>query len=125
VTITLYDPVTGDVEPLDYNVCDEITATGVFLWDTDNLTDQPALLTGYQEFAYAMTDGITTSGGIIAMFDPADSAKLDTIITQTTAEFQADAVWDALIADHDVTGSFGEFVVRRLLTVAKFFSLRT
>jgi len=37
----------------------------------------------------------------------------------------ADSVWDALIADHSVSGSFGEFVVRRLLTVAKFFSLRT
>jgi hypothetical protein len=35
-----------------------------------------------------------------------------------------DAVWNALIADYSVTGSFGEFIVRRLLTVAKFFALR-
>ena len=35
------------------------------------------------------------------------------------------AVWDDLIADHQSAGSFGEFIVRRLLTVAKFFSLRT
>ena len=34
------------------------------------------------------------------------------------------ATWDALIADHSVTGSFGEFIVRRLLTTAKFFALR-
>ncbi len=37
----------------------------------------------------------------------------------------ASSVWDALIADHAVAGSFGEFIVRRLLTVAKFFALRT
>lgn len=36
----------------------------------------------------------------------------------------AAAVWDSLIADHSVTGSFGEFIVRRLLTTARFFSLR-
>ena len=34
------------------------------------------------------------------------------------------ATWDALIVNHNVTGSFGEFIVRRLLTVAKFFALR-
>ena len=51
-------------------------------------------------------------------------ADLTTIIAQTTAAFQADAVWDALISAHSVTGSFGEFVVRRLLTTAKFFALR-
>ena len=39
-------------------------------------------------------------------------------------ENTVDAVWNALIADYSVTGSFGEFIVRRLLTVAKFFALR-
>jgi hypothetical protein len=34
------------------------------------------------------------------------------------------SVWDALIADHSVSGSFGEFIVRRLLTTAKFFALK-
>lgn len=47
-----------------------------------------------------------------------------TIISQTTAAAQGAAVWDALISAHSVTGSFGEFIVRRLLTVAKFFALK-
>jgi hypothetical protein len=34
------------------------------------------------------------------------------------------AVWDALIANHTNTGSFGDHVARRLLTIAKFFSLK-
>jgi len=71
-----------------------------------------------------MTDSITSSGGIIGMFDPANYLKVDLIVAQTTAAFQAGAVWDALIASYTVTGSFGEFVTRRLLTVAKFFSMR-
>jgi len=125
VTIALYAPVDGGVIPLDDNTCTEIAGTGVFTWQTDDLTSQPPLTNGYLEYAYTMTDGSTASGGIISMFAPADSAKLDTIITQTTAEFQADATWDALTADHTVTSSFGTFVVRRLLTLAKYFSLRS
>jgi hypothetical protein len=33
-------------------------------------------------------------------------------------------VWDALIADHTVTSSIGEYVTRRLLTMAKYFALK-
>jgi len=51
--------------------------------------------------------------------------QLDTIEAQTTGAAIGSGVWDALISAHSVTGSFGEFVVRRLLTVAKFFALRT
>ena len=51
--------------------------------------------------------------------------KLDEINTNTQPDAQADAVWDALIASYTASGSFGEFIGRRLLTVAKFFALRT
>jgi len=64
------------------------------------------------------------SSGTIQGLDQIET-DLATIIAQTTAAAQAAAVWDALISAHSVTGSFGEFVVRRLLTIAKFFSLRT
>jgi hypothetical protein len=66
---------------------------------------------------------LSSSGTIAGL--PDLEADIATILAQTTAAAQAAAVWDALISAHTVTGSFGEFVVRRLLTVAKFFSLRT
>jgi len=47
-----------------------------------------------------------------------------TILSQTSSGSIGSAVWDALISAHSVTGSFGDFVVRRLLTVAKFFALK-
>lgn len=37
----------------------------------------------------------------------------------------ARAVWSALVASYQVAGSFGQLVGRKLLTVAKFFALRT
>jgi hypothetical protein len=66
---------------------------------------------------------LSSSGTIAGL--PDLEADIAAILAQTTADAQAAAVWDALISAHDVTSSFGEFVVRRLLTVAKFFSLRT
>lgn len=65
-----------------------------------------------------------SSSGTITNLTQIES-DITTILAQTTASAQAAAVWDALISAHSVTGSFGEFIVRRLLTVAKFFSLRT
>lgn len=65
---------------------------------------------------------LSSSGTISNLTDI--ETDISTIIAQTTANAQATAVWDALLSAHSITGSFGEFVVRRLLTVAKFFSLR-
>jgi len=76
VTIELFDPITGDAISLDDNACPEISVTGLYIWDTTKLTTQPS---GYQEYVWKMTDSITVKGGIINMFDAADSAKLDTI----------------------------------------------
>lgn len=36
----------------------------------------------------------------------------------------AEAVWNSLLADFTTTGTFGEFIARRLLTVAKYFALK-
>ena len=66
---------------------------------------------------------LSSSGTIAGL--PDLEADIAAILAHTTADAQAAAVWDALISAHTVTSSFGEFVVRRLLTVAKFFSLRT
>lgn len=71
------------------------------------------------------------SAGTITLRGDATWSNKDTYVGTTTVVDQlnnqgntAFAVWDALIADHSVSGSFGEFVVRRLLTVAKFFAMR-
>lgn len=79
VTISLYDPVTGASISLDDNACPEIV-TGLYIWDSSKLTAQPS---GYQEYVWSMTDSVTVKGGIINMFDAADSAKLDTLVTLT------------------------------------------
>jgi hypothetical protein len=70
-----------------------------------------------------------TAGNIVVtgLADITDNSAGSTVVTsaslsQATVET---SVWDALISDHSVTGSFGEFIVRRLLTTAKFFALRT
>jgi|SRR3990172_540636 len=73
VTISLYDPINGDVVSLSSNACPEIGTTGLYVWDTTKLTTQPS---GYQEYAYKMTNGTAFSGGILNMFDSADSVLL-------------------------------------------------
>jgi len=64
VTISLYDPITGAAISLSSNACPEIGTTGVYIWDTTKLTAQPS---GYQEYAYKMSNGTTFSGGMITM----------------------------------------------------------
>jgi len=41
-----------------------------------------------------------------------------------TADEVATAVWDKMIASHTTAGSFGEFIQKRLLSVAKFIGLK-
>lgn len=65
VTITLYDPLTLEEVPLDSDVCVEIGSSGGYLWGTSKLTTQP---TSYQEYAYVMTDGLSSEAGLIKVF---------------------------------------------------------
>ena len=64
VTISLYNPITGAAISLSSNACPEIGTTGVYIWDTTKLTAQPS---GYQEYAYKMSNGTTFSGGVMIM----------------------------------------------------------
>ena len=64
----------------------------------------------------------SSSATIIGLTDI--ETQLDTIETQTQADSIAAAVWDALLATYTAAGSFGQLVGRKLLTVARFFSLR-
>lgn len=49
------------------------------------------------------------------------SINTDGLLNQTTI---AGGVWNALLATYNATGSFGQHVGRKLLTVARFFGLR-
>ena len=68
VTITLYDQEATGVGTvaLDSDVCTEHGSSGMWVWDIANITTLP---NPYKEYTYSMTDGVTTSGGIIAYDD--------------------------------------------------------
>jgi len=86
--------------------------------DTNDLTFPAILPTAFTQVVQQ-----SSSSGTIQNLTGIE-ADLTTIIAQTEASFQASAVWDALITNYSSSGSFGEFIVRRLLTTAKFFALR-
>jgi hypothetical protein len=44
--------------------------------------------------------------------------------SSVSKNYIAESVWDAAIADHDTAGSFGEWAVKKLLSVAKFLGLK-
>ncbi len=44
--------------------------------------------------------------------------------TSYTPEQIAQAVWDKMVVDHNLTGSFGNFMQSKLLSVAKFLGLK-
>ena len=50
--------------------------------------------------------------------DPATSS------TRKAAEIIKEEVWNALIADHNIVGSFGNFIQKKLLSVSKFLGLK-
>ena len=68
VVITLYDQEASgsDAVSLTSSACDEIGATGVYIWDLSKITTLP---TPRKEYAYVMTDGATSLGGIITYDD--------------------------------------------------------
>ena len=108
----------GDVYHI-FNIIQCVTDGGnLVAADINDITFPAILPTAFTQIIQtkASSGTITNLGDI--------ETDLTTIIAQTTSSAQAAAVWNALISAHSDTGSFGEFVVRRLLTVAKHFSLR-
>lgn len=124
VTMVLMNGSNNEWDSADayqcFNITQKRTAGGNLVAVDDMDVSFPAI----QPTAFTQVVQQSSSSATIQNLDDIE-ADIATILSQTTASFQASAVWDALISAHSVTGSFGEFVVRRLLTVAKFFSLRT
>lgn len=73
-------------------------------------------------------DSTMTAGSVVVrgVGQVTDNTGMGTTVDDQTVgnENTAEAIWDALIANHNVTGSFGEFITNRLLTAAKFFGMR-
>jgi hypothetical protein len=62
VTIRVWNTTTGDEETLISNACVEVKTTGVFVWDSSKLANQPVK---YQQYAWKMTDGTNSESGIM------------------------------------------------------------
>ena len=68
VVITLYDPeATANASiPLTSNACVEFGTSGAYFWDATKIATVPV---PYKEYGYIMTDGATSSGGVIQYDD--------------------------------------------------------
>jgi hypothetical protein len=99
---------------------------GLTISGTDDASDAVtvSMAQGKLTLDASNTLGNISVRGLAQFTDNSAGSTVDTTGLLNRAIVEND-VWDALISDHAVTGSFGEFIVRRLLTVAKFFSLRT
>lgn len=70
----------------------------------------------------SVTSGTVVVRGIGTLTDNSVGAAVTNGLQNSTNT--AASVWNALLTDHLDSGTFGEFIARRLLTVAKFFALR-
>lgn len=99
---------------------------GLTILGTDDASDAVtvSMAQGKLTLDASNTLGNISVRGLAQFTDSSAGSTVDTsgLLNRQIVE---DDVWDALISDHSVTGSIGEFIVRRLLTTAKFFSLRT
>jgi len=78
VTITIYDLSNGSTVPLTSNVCSEIGITGLYRWDSSNITTQPTI---FKQYLYVMSDGINRFVGkfVLGGFtDEVDEVKAKT-----------------------------------------------
>jgi hypothetical protein len=75
VTVEIYDPLTGLIVSIDDAGCIELGSSGIYAWDTKNLTTQP---TGFKMYGFRMTDdaGATFKGGQMFVADAEDTVKL-------------------------------------------------
>jgi hypothetical protein len=98
---------------------------GLTLINCNHVNDEVTLefAQGKCTLANTCTAGTISVRGIAQFTDQSAGSTVDTtaLLNRKIVE---DDVWDALIADHTVTGSLGEYVTRRLLTMAKYFALK-
>ena len=81
------------------------------------------LVSGQVILDASVTAGTFRIAGNGRLVDNSTGTTINTDGLVSTQETAA-AVWNSLINDYTNNGTFGEFIARRLLTVAKFFALR-
>lgn len=81
ITISLYKLSDSSVVTLTSNVMTEVAATGVFKWNTSNITTQPIVFT---EYLWIATDGTSSQYGKIVLGGDASglSSDMNTIKTK-------------------------------------------
>lgn len=93
VTITIYKLSDESTPALTSASCNEVGSTGVFSWNTSNITVQPTTRT---EYLWVMTDGTSSQYGKLFLgTDKVDIAGL---------------VWDVTASGHTTAGTFGKLV---------------
>lgn len=74
ITISLYKLSDSSVVSLTSNVMTEVAATGVFKWNTSNITTQPIVFT---EYLWIATDGTSSQYGKIVLGGDASGLSID------------------------------------------------
>lgn len=107
VTFALYKISDESTITLTSASGNEIGSTGVFKWNTSNITTQPTSLT---EYLWTATDTISTQYGKIVLGGYPDyiDAKISEIPAAPSASTVADTVWNEAKSDHVTAGTMGE-----------------
>ena len=89
VTIALYLVSDESAVTLTSNSCNEISTTGVFKWNTSNITTQPTALT---EYLWVATDGVSSQYGklLLTVDDVWTASTLASYGADTMAELLSD-----------------------------------
>jgi hypothetical protein len=98
---------------------------GLTVFGVDGISDEVTIgmAQGKLTLDSTCTDGAISVRGVAQFTDNSAGSTVDTtaLVNQVTI---ASAVWDALLSAHVVAGSFGEWIGRKLLSVAKFVGLK-
>jgi len=102
VTITIYDLSDGSSVALTSNTCSEIGVTGLYRWDSSNITTQP---TTFKQYLYVMSDGTNRFVGKFVLGGFADEIEEVKTKTDNLPSDPADqsAVELAIITAHTTT----------------------
>jgi|TARA_R110002126_G_scaffold41120_2_gene119995 hypothetical protein len=79
VTISLYDPLLTGASAISVtsNVCIEVGATGLYVWDASKLSVFPR---SHKEYVWTMTDGSTTEGGVLRIPYAASRSRTNAVL---------------------------------------------
>lgn len=95
VTIEVFSSTDGSSVSLSSNSCREVGSSGLYVWDSANLATQPTGLTSY---LFKMTDGSTTTGGTLFVFDQTATNQVNLIYQRLGLDSSAP------VTNHDTGG---------------------